>query len=195
MPWTGGLSEDKGGVLGNTLQGHIIRGLDDPNPDNLLFRDIFLDTAMLARIIMDMPFVDRNRVGATGGSQGGGLTIACASLVPEIKRLAPVFPFLSDYKRVWEMDLAKDAYVELQQYFRRFDPRHLRKEETFTKLGYIDIQHLADRIKGEVLMATGLMDTICPPSTQFAVYNKIKSKKKWYYILILDMKACQALRI
>lgn len=79
---------------------------------------------------MDMPFVDRNRVGATGGSQGGGLTIACASLVPEIKRLAPVFPFLSDYKRVWEMDLAKDAYVELQQYFRRFDPRHLRKEET-----------------------------------------------------------------
>ncbi len=174
----GGLSEDKGGVLGNTLQGHIIRGLDDPNPDNLLFRDIFLDTAMLARIIMDMPFVDRNRVGATGGSQGGGLTIACASLVPEIKRLAPVFPFLSDYKRVWEMDLAKDAYVELQQYFRRFDPRHLRKEETFTKLGYIDIQHLADRIKGEVLMATGLMDTICPPSTQFAVYNKIKSKKE-----------------
>ena len=76
------------------------------------------------------------------------------------------------------MDLAKDAYVELQQYFRRFDPRHLRKEETFTKLGYIDIQHLADRIKGEVLMATGLMDTICPPSTQFAVYNKIKSKKE-----------------
>ena len=27
-------------------------------------------------------------------------------------------------------------------------------------------------------MATGLMDTICPPSTQFAVYNKIKSKKE-----------------
>lgn len=46
----GGLSEDKGGVLGNTLQGHIIRGLDDPNPDNLLFRDIFLDTAMLAKL-------------------------------------------------------------------------------------------------------------------------------------------------
>ena len=118
------------------------------------------------------------RVGAMGGSQGGGLTIACAALVPEIKRLAPVYPFLSDYKRVWSMDLAKDAYVELQQYFKRFDPRHLRADETFTKLGYIDIQHLADRIKGEVLMATGLMDTICPPSSQFAAYNKIKSKKE-----------------
>lgn len=173
----GGLSEDKGGVLGNTLQGHIIRGLDDPNPDNLLFRNIFLDTAMLAKIVMDMPFVDKDRVGAMGGSQGGALTIACAALVPEIKRLAPCYPFLSDYKRVWSMDLAKDAYAELNQYFRRFDPMHLREEEIFTKLGYIDIQHLADRINGEVLMGTGLMDTVCPPSTQFAAYNKIKSKK------------------
>ena len=26
-------------------------------------------------------------------------------------------------------------------------------------------------------MATGLMDTICPPSTQFAAYNKMTCKK------------------
>jgi cephalosporin-C deacetylase len=26
-------------------------------------------------------------------------------------------------------------------------------------------------------MGAGLMDTICPPSTQFAAYNKIRSKK------------------
>jgi cephalosporin-C deacetylase len=32
---------------------------------------------------------------------------------------------------------------------------------------------LAKRIRAEVLMATGLMDEICPPSTQFAAYNKI----------------------
>lgn len=174
----GGLSEDKGGVFGNTLQGHIIRGLDDPDPDNLLYRNIFLDTAMLARVVMNLPYVDETRVGAMGGSQGGGLTLACAALVPEIKRLVPVYPFLCDYRRVWEMDLAKDAYVEMQQYFRRFDPRHQRENEIFTKLGYIDVQFLAERIKGEVMMATGLMDTICPPSTQFAAYNKITAPKK-----------------
>ena len=27
-------------------------------------------------------------------------------------------------------------------------------------------------------MAVGLMDTICPPSTQFAAYNRIRSKKE-----------------
>lgn len=173
----GGLSEDAGFVRGNTLHGHIIRGLDDV-PEKLLFRGIYLDTAELARIVMAMPEVDAQRMGATGGSQGGGLTLACASLEPGIRRVAPVFPFLSDYRRVWEMDLAKDAYSELKEYFRRFDPQHKRENEIFTKLGYIDLQHIVKRIGGEVLMLTGLMDTICPPSTQFAAYNKITSPKK-----------------
>ncbi|KGA97802.1 acetyl esterase [Alkalihalobacillus alcalophilus ATCC 27647 = CGMCC 1.3604] len=173
----GGYSEDTGGVKGNTLHGHIIRGLDGENPDDLLFRHIFLDTAQLAGIVMDFPEVDGNRVAATGWSQGGGLTLACAALEPRIKKAAPVYPFLSDYKRVWEMDLDKDAYHELRTHFRFFDPQHKREEEIFTKLGYIDIQHLASRVQAEVMMGVGLMDTICPPSTQFAVFNKLKSNK------------------
>ncbi|MFA4943235.1 MAG: alpha/beta fold hydrolase [Lentisphaeria bacterium] len=173
----GGLSEDAGLVRGTTFRGHIIRGLDD-TPDKLLFRGIFLDTAQLARIVMAMPEVDETRVGAMGGSQGGALTLACAALEPRINRAAPLYPFLCDYRRVWSMDLAANAYEELKTYFRQFDPRHEREEEIFTKLGYIDIQNLAKRIRGEILMATGLMDTICPPSTQFAAYNKITAPKQ-----------------
>ncbi|WP_018755054.1 acetylxylan esterase [Paenibacillus terrigena] len=173
----GGLSEDVGGVKGNTHNGHIIRGLDD-HPDNLLFRHIYLDTAQLARIALNLPECDPEQLFACGGSQGGALTIACAALEPRVKKLAPMYPFLCDYRRVWEMDLAKDAYEELRRYFRMFDPQHERESEIFKKLGYIDIQYLADRIQGEVMMAVGLADTICPPSTQFAAYNKIKSKKR-----------------
>lgn len=76
------------------------------------------------------------------------------------------------------MDLDKDAYHELNLYFRKFDPLHEREDEVFEKLGYIDLQHLASRIQGEVLFFTGLMDTICPPSTQFAAYNKITAPKQ-----------------
>lgn len=171
-----GESEDVGGVKGSTYFGHIVRGLED-KPEKLLFRSIYLDCAQLARILMGMPEVDPERVGATGGSQGGGLTLACAALEPKIKRAAPIFPFLCDYLRVWEMDLAVAAYDELRLHFRRYDPLHQRQTELFTKLGYIDNQHLANRIKAEVLMPVGLMDTVCPPSTQFAAYNKITSKK------------------
>ncbi len=172
----GGLSEDAGGVKGTTHHGHIVRGLLD-GPDNLLFRHIFLDTAELARIVMAMPEVDPAQVCAHGGSQGGALALACAALEPRVKRLAPVFPFLCDYQRVWEMDLAEAAYAELRTFFRHHDPTHERIAEWFEQLGYIDVQHLTPRIRGEVLMAIGLMDKICPPSTQFAAYNKIAAQK------------------
>jgi cephalosporin-C deacetylase len=172
----GGKSEDVGGVKGTTMRGHIIRGLHD-SPEKLLYRSIYLDCAQLAGIVMNLPEVDARRVGAVGGSQGGGLTLACAALEPRIKRAAPVFPFLCDYKRVWEMDMINGAYNELQTYFKMFDWLHEREDEVFTNLGYIDCQHLAPRIEADVLMFTGLMDTCCPPSTQFAAYNKIKSNK------------------
>jgi cephalosporin-C deacetylase len=174
----GGQSQDPGGVKGTTLRGHIIRGLDaDPSGDDLLFRHIFLDTAQLAGLVMAFDEVDAARVGAVGGSQGGGLTLACAALEPRIARAAPYYPFLCDYLRVWEMDQARAAYDELAKFFRHHDPTHARKDEWFRRLGYIDVQHLADRVRGPVLMGCGLMDTVCPPSTQFAAYNKITAPK------------------
>jgi len=172
----GGHSEDVGGVRGPTKSGHIIRGLED-GPEKLLFRSIFLDTAQLAGLVMTMDGVDPARVMAQGGSQGGGLTLACAALEPRVAKIAPVFPFLCDYRRVWEMDLAERAYAELREYFRHRDPRHERVDEWFRRLGYIDNQHLAPRIRAETLMATGLMDAVCPPSTQFAAYNRITAPK------------------
>lgn len=173
----GGLSEDVGGSLGTTYSTPFTRGLDD-KPENMYQRDVFLDTAILAKIIMELDYVDETRVGCYGGSQGGALSIACAALVPEIKKCFAVYPYLSDYKRVWEMDLDKDAFEGLRYYFRKFDPTHEREDEIFTKLGYIDIQNFAKRIKADVTMATGLMDTIVPPSTQFAMYNKLTCEKK-----------------
>jgi cephalosporin-C deacetylase len=175
----GGCSQDLTPICGTTHHGHIVRGLNDPDPRKLLFRSIFLDAAQLARIVMSLPEVDPQRVGAAGGSQGGALTIACAALESGIKRAAPNYPFLCDYQRVWEMDRANDAYGELRTFFRHFNPHHDREEEIFLRLGYIDCQHLAKRIQAEVHMAIGLMDTICPPSSQFAAYNKIRSKKSY----------------
>lgn len=172
-----GDSADAGAHPGMNWHGHIIRGIDGV-PQDLMYRSIFLDTARLAEIVMDMKHVDPARVGATGPSQGGALTLACAALAPGIKRAAPVYPFLCDYKRVWELDLDANAYAEIRDYFRWRDPLHQRETEFFTRLGYIDVQYLCPRIRADVYMAVGLRDQICPPSTQFAAYNKITAPKR-----------------
>ncbi|MGL1892797.1 MAG: acetylxylan esterase [Spirochaetaceae bacterium] len=173
----GGKSEDVGGVQGGTLYGFVIKGVDS-GKESLYFKHVFLDTAKLAGIIIDMDEVDSEKVSAAGGSQGGGLTIACAALEPRISKIIPIYPFLSDYKRVWDMDLDQIAYVGIREYFRHFDPRHENVDQFFKTLSYIDIQHLANRIKAKTQYHTGLMDEICPPSTQFAVYNKITAPKE-----------------
>ena len=171
-----GFSEDRGSAKGNTYHGHVIRGLED-SPEKLFYRSVFLDAAQLVEIVMGMPEVDAKRVGVTGDSQGGALSLVSAALVPQVKQIGIYYPFLCDYKRVWEMDRARDTYVELADFFRQKDPLHEREDEIFTRLGYIDVKNLVKRIRGEVLMAVGLMDTIVPPSTQFSAYNRITSKK------------------
>ncbi|EMS70179.1 acetylxylan esterase [Ruminiclostridium cellobioparum] len=169
----GGTSEDTGCIKGPTLRGHIIRGIND-SPEKMLFRQIYLDTAQLANIVMSFPEVDESYVCTTGESQGGALALVCAALEPRIAKAAPVHPYLSDFKRYWYLD----AQDEIKEYFRFFDPMHLREKEIFNKLGYIDIQNLVKRIKAEVLFSTGLLDQVCPPSTQFAAYNKISAAKQ-----------------
>lgn len=173
----GGLSEDLDTPAGPTLYGNIVKGLEG-RAEHLHYRRVFQDTVQLARIVMDTPDINADRVGVYGGSQGGGLSLACAALEPRICCAAPLYPFLSDYKRVWEMDMAERAYKGLREYFRIFDPLHEREEEIFRTLGYIDVANLAPRICGEVLFGITLMDDICPPSTQFAAFNRIQSSKE-----------------
>lgn len=174
----GGKSEDTGSVKGTTLNGHFIRGLEDENPDKLLFRNIYLDTAELAKIAINTDIVDETQVYVNGGSQGGALALACAALEPKIKKAAVMYPFLSDFQKVLETGGTRGAYVELKEYFRDFDPRHERESWIFNKLGYIDIKNLVQRVKSEVLMFTGLTDDSCPAVTQYAVYNNLNCKKR-----------------
>ncbi|WP_432798732.1 alpha/beta fold hydrolase [Poriferisphaera sp. WC338] len=172
-----GKSQDNTDTLGTTLRGHIIRGLAD-SAENLLFKNIFLDTLQLTRTVSTFPEVDADHLMTYGGSQGGALSLVCAALTPSIKKCVALFPFLSDYKRVWEMDLSnKHAYFELSDFLRKHDPTHQHIDTWFNRLGYIDIKNLVPRIKASVLFAATLMDEVCPPSTQFAAYNNIQSQK------------------
>jgi cephalosporin-C deacetylase len=173
----GGQSYDAGGVSGNTQHGHIIRGLSS-GANELLFRHVFLDTVQLSMIAMNMDDTDETKICAYGISQGGALTLACSALNPQIQILAPVYPFLCDYKRVWELNIHTAAYIELKQYFRMFDPLHERENEIFTTLGYIDIVNLAQWIKGETIFGVSLDDDTCPPSTSLAAFNNITAKKE-----------------
>lgn len=175
-----GASPDTGSYEGYTVRGHITRGLAG-DPKGMLFRKIFLDTVQLARVIAAQPDVDPTKIASMGNSQGGALSIACSALSGLISRTVAIHPWLSDFRRCMELTLCHQnwsPYSEISDFFRRLDPLHKKEQEYYDKLSYIDVQHLAPRIKNPVLMFITQQDNACPPSTQYAVYNHLTCEKQ-----------------
>lgn len=176
-PGQGGLSLDGEARTGTTAADHIIMGLDGP-AEQMYYVETFMDTCLVVRLAEELPGLDTERIYVNGASQGAGLGIACTALnQSHIRRCAALYPFLTDYKRVWEMDRDEIVYTGVKYYTRWFDPEGRRRDEIFKKLGYIDVQNFAEWISCPVLCGTGLMDIVCPPSSQFAVFSGIKKKK------------------
>ena len=118
---------------------------------------------------------------AAGDAGSGGLGLACAALNPElIDRAAILYPFLSDFKLVWDLGADEIAYEGLRYYARWFDADEHQQDRWFRQLGYIDSKNFAPMVRCPVLFGTGLDDVICPPQTQCAVYNNLHCAKKRY---------------
>ena len=52
-------------------------------------------------------------------------------------------------------------------------------QSTLKTLSYFDTMNMAPRIECPVFMGVGLQDAICPPVTNFAVYNRLKGKREY----------------
>ncbi len=177
-PGQGGFGQDVGGYMGSTVSGHLIAGLDG-DPKDMYYVRLYQNIRILCRIVKQLEGINLNRVYINGASQGGGLGLGCAALNSDlIAKAAILYPFLSDFQKVFELDADVVAYEGLRYYSRWFDPEGTRLTETFTKLGYFDTQNFAHMVRCQVLFGTGLSDTICPPITQDAVYNKLNCKKR-----------------
>ncbi len=177
-PGQGGRSEDIGGFNGTTVAGHLVAGIDG-GPRNLYYVRLYQNQRILCRIAAELEGIDPTRVFVNGGSQGGGMGIACCALNQGLVRGASIlYPFLSDFKAVWELGADEIAYEGIRYYSRWFDPDGTRADEWFGTLGYVDSLSFAHLVRCPVLFGTGLADVVCPPETQFAVYNALPCPKR-----------------
>lgn len=172
-----GRSEDLGQFTGITVKGQVIRGMTS-GPQHLFYKDVYLDIVQLIDVVAGLDCVDSSRLVSYGASQGGALALVAAALHPLISKSLAIYPFLSDFKRVLDLGNHSEAYDELFRYFKHSDPFHETEEEVLSTLDYIDVKNLAHLITCPVAMVTGLEDSVCPPSTQFAIYNRLAGPKE-----------------
>lgn len=177
-----GKSEDHGWFNGITVKGHVIRGMLD-GPEHLFYKDVFLDVYSLIEIIANLKQTDENDFQTLGGSQGGALAIVGAALNPRIKQVTAMYPFLTDFPRVMELAQDVEPYNELYRYFKYHDPLYSTEEQVMSTLDFIDMKNFAHRIDKKFSLITGLKDEVCPPSTQYALFNRIASNDKKHYLV------------
>ena len=159
--------------------GFMTRGILDPH--TYYYRRVFTDAVRAIEAARSHPAVEGERVAVTGGSQGGGITLAASGLAPELSAAMMDVPFLCHYRRAMDLTDA-NPYQEIV----KFCSIHRDKIETvFNTLSYFDGLNFAARARCPALFSTGLMDEICPPSTVFAAYNHYagtdKRIKVWPY--------------
>lgn len=156
--------------------GFMTRGILDPY--KYYYRRVFTDAVRAVEALISFPDVDKDRIGITGGSQGGGITLAVAGLASyvglNIKIAMPDVPFLCHYRRAVEITDGY-PYQEIVQYLKSHRDH---TEKVFKTLSYFDGVNFATRAKAKALFSVALMDNICPPSTVFAAYNYYAGEKE-----------------
>ena len=171
-------SQDRASEAGvSQFPGFMTGGIQ--RPEDYYYRRVYVDAVRLLETLDLLPQTDPGRVIVTGGSQGGGITIAAAGLaaLPGVEladlagvRLlgaAPDVPFLCHFRRAVEIT-DRHPYREIALYLAGWRDH---AEAAYRTLSYHDGVNLGRLATCPALFSVGLMDLTCPPSTVYAAYN------------------------
>lgn len=141
------------------------------------YRGFYVDAWRGIDFLLSRPEVDPQRLGVTGSSQGGGLTITTAAMRPEVRAAAAGAPYLCGFMDAIELTHTY-PYEEINDYLRQYPERRQAVEET---LAYFDGINFADRITCPIIVNIGLQDNVCPPETGYALFNAMRATDKTLY--------------
>ena len=145
--------------------GPAARGLLDPRDYH--YRRLITDAVRAVTAVRALPGVNGGRVAAVGNSQGGGLALAVAGLVPDLAAALVTAPFLCGIRRALDLTDAS-PYGEISAYL----AVHRGAEEAaYRTLSYVEGVSFARRATAPAHFGVGLRDTVCPPSGAYAAFH------------------------
>ncbi|KRF33455.1 hypothetical protein ASG83_05890 [Yonghaparkia sp. Soil809] len=153
------------------MPGKTTEGILDS--ERYYYRRVYVDAVRAITAVAESVHVDPARIVVAGGSQGGGLALAAASLsdVP-VGALIDV-PFLCHFGRAITVS-DRDPCREISRYL---SVNRDHAERVLRTLSHVDGASLASRATASALFSVALMDATCPPSTVYAAYNRYGGPK------------------
>ncbi|MGQ4809795.1 Cephalosporin-C deacetylase [Candidatus Entotheonellaceae bacterium PAL068K] len=141
------------------------------------YRGFYVDAWRGIDFLLSRPEVEPTRIGVTGSSQGGGLTITTAAMRSEVRAAAAGAPYLCGFMDAIELTHTY-PYQEINDYLHLHPTSRQAVEET---VAYFDGINFADKIACPIIVNIGLQDNVCPPETGYALFNHIQVEDKKLY--------------
>jgi putative NIF3 family GTP cyclohydrolase 1 type 2 len=163
------------------LKDYCFRGFEDR--ETCYFVGMYLRILRALEFLKSQPEWDGKILVIYGESQGGGQAIAGAALDPQITMVSSMIPglcdqtgFLADQSTGWPR-VAFHGEMPTK-------PIGEYNRQAVETARYIDPMNFAPRIRtAKAMVFLGFIDTSCPPTTIYAMYNNLATQDKlvWDY--------------
>jgi len=146
----------------------LTMGIQDPG--KYAYRAVYQDCCQAVAWLRRQDFVDPERLGIFGTSQGGGLTLAAAALTQAARAACADLPFLCDFGRT----ATGSAHQEIGDHLRAHPEQ---RDQAYRTLSYFDGVHMASELTCPVLLTAGLADDTCPAYSIRAAFDALRGDR------------------
>lgn len=140
--------------------------------DESYFLGMFLRVIRAIDFLTTQPEWDGRTVIVRGNSQGGAQALAAAGLDERVTFFAAGVPAMCEHSGALSKDPAGwPKFIKLNDDGKPADPRIVEMSR------YFDSVNFMRRTKAEGFFTVGFIDTTCSPTTVYAAYNTLKTRK------------------
>lgn len=153
------------------LRNYYFQNLD--NRDTYYYKKVYLGCIRAIDFICSIDKFNGQQLATYGGSQGGALSLVTAALDSRVKYMVCLFPAMSDLTGYLHGRAGGWPHL-----FNKENAKFNLTENKIENSKYFDLVNFASLIKIPGLYSWGYNDEVCPPTSVFSAYNKIKAPKE-----------------
>ena len=152
------------------IRDYMYRDTSDPKKYRIF--KIFMRVALTLEYMKTRPEWNQKTIISRGGSLGGAQALAAAYFEPKVVLCVANAPALCDHFGADRQQTPgwPNLFVRLKN-----QPEELAAARKTMR--YFDMVNFAKRIKCRVAMSTGFIDIVCPPTSDYSVYNSLSCEK------------------